>query len=213
MGVLAAVGGGATVWLRNGNASDADQNRILVAPFNLLPGVQFATWDGTDLWLQTLQYVVTRQLDGVGPLTTVDAATVTRAWKGRVDATNARVLARDLEAGLVVYGDIVRDATDSIRVRAQLMELGSGTTIDSVSVTGDEGRPDRLAAALALAVPDPLRRVRPITATSNAGLRSQSPMAVKEFARGEGFYRETQRDSACVRGRSIDVSAGTTAFC
>ncbi|MEO6446187.1 MAG: protein kinase [Gemmatimonadaceae bacterium] len=196
--LVAAVGVAAAVFLRSESAPVVDPNRVLVAPFNMPEGVDFTSWDGAELWSQTLLNVATRNLDGMGPLTTVDAATVSREWKGRSDAVNTRAHARDYNAGLAVYGDIVKGYGDTLIARAQLLDVASGKTIDSVSVRGPEGRPDQLAAALALGLVDALRAVRQITATPNAGLGSRSPPAVKAFAKGEGFYRNTQWDSALV---------------
>lgn len=187
---------GVAVWSRRPVADETNRDRILVVPFNLPDGGRFTSWDGADLWSQTLLNVVTRSLDGVGPLTTVDAASVLRDWKGRGDAESARAEARDHDAGLAVYGEIVIAGGDSLVARAQLLDVESGKTIDSVFVAGEEDRPDKLAASLALGILDVLRKVRPVTATPNAGLGSRSPPAVKEFAKGEGFYRRTQWDSA-----------------
>ncbi len=209
--VVAVVAVSAVVALlgRRPAVADVNGDRILVVPLNLPADARFTSWDGADLWSQTLLNVVTRALDGVGPLTTVDAATVLRDWKGRGDAESARAEARGHDAGLVVYGDVVTARGDSLEVRAQLLDVASGKTIDSIAVSGEEARPDRLAAALALGILDVLRKVRPITATPNAGLGSRSPPAVKEFARGEGYYRQSQWDSALVHyERAIAIDSG-----
>ncbi len=208
-GVLLAAVAGVALWTRRPVADETNRDRILVVPFNLPDGGRFTSWDGADLWSQTLLNVVTRSLDGVGPLTTVDAATVLRDWKGRGDAESARAEARDHDAGLAIYGEVVIAGSDSLVARAQLLDVASGKTIDSVFVAGEEARPDRLASALALGILDVLRKVRPVTATPNAGLGSRSPPAVKEFAKGEGFYRLSQWDSALAhyeRAIAIDSS-------
>ncbi len=206
--LVAAVAAGA-LFSRKPVVDEANKDRILVVPFNLPDGGRFTSWGGADLWSQTLLNVVTRSLDGVGPLTTVDAASVLRDWKGRGDAESARAEARDHDAGLAVYGEVVIAGGDSLVARAQLLDVASGKTIDSVFVAGEEDRPDRLASALALGILDVLRKVRPVTATPNAGLGSRSPPAVKEFAKGEGFYRLSQWDSALAhyeRAIAIDSS-------
>ena len=194
--VVVAVG---VFWIARPTAKGPDRDRILVVPFNLPEGGRFTSWDGADLWSQTMLSVVTRALDGVGPLKTVDAATVLRDWKGRGDAASARAEARDQDAGLAVYGEVIAAAGDSLMARAQVLDVASGKTIDTVNVIGEEARPDRLASMLALGILDVLRKVRTVTATPNAGLGSLSLPAVKAFARGEGYYRRSRWDSALVQ--------------
>ena len=210
--VLAVLGGAAVVFSKSDATPDVDLNRIIVVPFNLPEGARFTTWDGPDVWSRTMLDVATRNLDGMGPLTTVDAATVTRDWKGRADAESARALARDHRAGLVVYGDVLKGYGDTLIARAQLLDVSSGKTVDSVSVTGPEARPDLLASALALGLLDVLRGIRQITATPNAGLGSRLASAVKEFSKGEGFYRDTQWDSALVHYQSAIALDSTFAL-
>src|SRR5206468_2626371 len=75
--VLVAAG---WITLRPRSTVVLDANRVAVAPFDVLGGSELA------LWREGLVDVLSRSLDGAGPLRTVSPTLVVRRWSGRADA-------------------------------------------------------------------------------------------------------------------------------
>src|SRR5256712_3609143 len=95
--VLAAA---AVLALRPRAPTALDPNLVAVAPFDVLdPKLQ--------LWHEGLVDVLSRNLDGAGPLRTVSPTVVVRRWSGRADPTAAAELGRKNGARLAVFGQLV----------------------------------------------------------------------------------------------------------
>src|SRR6185436_2791828 len=78
--------------LRPRRAAALEQDRIAIAPFDVFGGPDLA------LWHEGLVDVLSRSLDGAGPLRTVSPTIVIRRWSGRADAVSARALGRETGA-------------------------------------------------------------------------------------------------------------------
>ena len=108
---------GAAAWLDGRPAAEeaADADLLAVAPFEVLdPSLQ--------LWREGMGDLLSRTLDGAGPIRTVPPTVVLRRWSGRVDRPSADELGRRTRAGLVVYGAVTPRGRDSVTLRAELLD-------------------------------------------------------------------------------------------
>jgi len=166
-----------------------DANVVAVAPFDVLV-------PGLELWREGLVDVVSRDLDGAGPLRVVAPTVVVRRWRGRADATAAADLGRATGAGLAVFGQVVGTGGDSVRLSATLYDVAGARVLGEFQVPDVSERMDRLADSLAMRLLRELGQTRPIGAVRLTSLRSTSLPALKAFLQGEQYYRRTDWDSA-----------------
>jgi serine/threonine-protein kinase len=82
------------------------------------------------LWGEGLVDLLSRNLDGAGPLHTVAPTVVVRRWGGRADPESAAELGRRTGAGLALYGSLLSAGRDSVRVRATLFDVARGRAVD-----------------------------------------------------------------------------------
>jgi len=181
-----------------------DPNLVAVAPFEVLD-------PKLELWREGLVDILSRNLDGIGPLRTVSPSVVLHRWTGRADATSAAELGRRTGARLAVFGTLVRAGPDSVRLATALLDAGAGRIL--AEVDGREGgdRVDRLADSVTYSVLRALGRARPAGALPAGPLGSRSLPAVKAFLRGEQLYRSDSWDSAgayYARAVGIDSTFG-----
>jgi serine/threonine-protein kinase len=190
---LAAVAVAAVVTVlllaRPGAGPRLDPNVVAVAPFDVLV-------PGLEVWREGLVDVVSRDLDGAGPLRAVAPTVVVRRWRGRADATAAAELGRATGAGLAVFGQVVGTGGDSVRLSATLYDVAGARVLGEFQVPDVSDRMDRLADSLAMRLLRELGRTRPIGAVRLTSLSSASLPALKAFLQGEQFYRRTDWDSA-----------------
>jgi len=187
--VLVAVVGTVLVRSRPTAPSALDSNLIAVAPFDVVaPPLQ--------PWSEGLVDVLSRSLDGAGPLRTVAPTVALRRWAGRADPPSAEALGRRTGAGLVVFGALDRSGADSVRIRAAVLNVGGKDAPLEVEVRGDTLRMDRLVDSLAVALLRELGRTRPVGAVRQSPLGAKSLPALKAFLQGEQFYRRGLWDPA-----------------
>jgi len=166
-----------------------DPNLIAVAPFDVRGA-------GLGLWSEGLVEYLSRSLDGAGELRTVSPSVFLRRWRGRSDPASARDLGARTGARLVVFGSLVQGGLDSVRLRATLFDVVTVQSQAEVEVAGDTLGIDRIADSLGVSLLRELGRTRPVAAIRNAPFGAASLPALKEFLRGEQFYRRSQYDSA-----------------
>jgi eukaryotic-like serine/threonine-protein kinase len=184
---LALALGAAAYFTRASRSGGLDENLLAVAPFDVF-GPEHA------LWREGMVDLLSRNLDGAGPLRTVPPTVVIRRSAGRADPAAAAALGRRTGARLVVYGSVV-GAGDSVRITATLLDAASGRSEAEVEVRGHPSRIDRLADSLTLGLLRELGRTRPVGAVRRSALGATSLPALKAFLRGEYFYRRSQWDS------------------
>jgi serine/threonine-protein kinase len=189
---LVAVALAISAWLSRDRApATLDPNLVAIAPFDVLgPQLQ--------LWREGLVDLLSRHLDGAGPLRTVSPTVVVRRWKGRADRAAAEGLARETGAGLSVYGTLVAAGPDSVRLTANVLDAVRGQVVSEMELRGPADRLDQLADSVTLRVLRDLGQSRPIGATRSSGLGSRSLPALRAFLRGEQHFRRTEWDSALV---------------
>jgi len=201
---VAIVAGAAGVLLRSRAAPHLDADLVAVAPFDVLA-------PHLELWHEGLVDVLSRYLDGAGPLRTVSPSVVVRRWSGRADPTSAADLGRKTGARVVVFGSMVAAGLDSVRLTATVYDVASGRTLADVEVRDAAAHMDRLGDSLSVALLRELGRTRPIGAARLTSLGSTSFPAIKEFLRAEQSYRHASWDSALVYAqRAVAIDSNFT---
>jgi eukaryotic-like serine/threonine-protein kinase len=188
-GVIAAVLVGTLVRSRTRTVAPLDASLVAVAPFDVLdPKLQ--------LWREGLVDVLSRNLDGAGPLRTVSPTVVVRRWSGRADPESAGELGRRTGAGLALYGSLLSSGRDSVRIRVTLLDVAHRNTMDEWELRDAADRVDRLTDSLTMRVLQGLGRTRPIGSVRLTSFGSTSLPAVKAFLQGEQHLRRAEWDSA-----------------
>jgi serine/threonine-protein kinase len=168
-----------------------DPDAIAVAPFDVSdPSLAY--------WREGLVDVMSRNLDGAGPLRAVPATVAVARWHGRSDAPSARAFGARTGARLVLFGGLLVGG-DSVRATAVLFDAQTGRTIAEIEIRDAEARMDRLFDSLTVSVLRELGRVRPIDVARAAWSPTASLGALKAYLQGEQFYRTGIWDSAQVR--------------
>jgi serine/threonine-protein kinase len=147
------------------------------------------------LWREGLADILTRDLDGAGPLRTVTGPLPFKNWPGGANRRVADDLGRRTGAGLIVYGSVARLGADTVALRTTVLDRAGNTTAD-FEVRGSESRIGMLSDSLVFGILKLLGRERPIASATRVSLGSRSLPALKEFLRGEQYYRRGMWDSA-----------------
>jgi eukaryotic-like serine/threonine-protein kinase len=193
-----AIGGGAVLLVALSSAAlffrtrprvALDPNVVAIAPFDVLN-------PQLSLWREGLVDVVSRGLDGAGPIRTVSPMVALRGWRGQADAASAEALGRRTHAGIVVFGNLMDAGADSVRLTAGLLDVAAARLIGDIEVRGVTSRMDRLTDSLTVALVRELGRIRPVAAVRSAWLGSHPLPVLKAFLHGEQFYRGAVWDSA-----------------
>src|SRR6185436_9461493 len=176
--------------LGNRTVSPTDPNLLAVAPFDVLdPSLQ--------LWHEGLVDILSRDLDGAGPLRTVPQTVGVKRWKGRADRVSAESFGHRTGSGLVVFGSVGR-ARDTVSLRATVLDLGRKRVEPDLEVKGDTADMGDLADSLGVRILQVLGRDRPIGSVRRVSIGARSLPALKAFLSGEQFYRRGRWDSALV---------------
>ena len=174
-----------------------DGNLLAVAPFDVLD-------PSLHLWHEGLVDVLSRDLDGAGPIRTVPQSVGIRRWSGRADRPSAEAFGGRTGAGLVVYGSVVRRGGSSVSLDATVLDLQGRRAPQDVEVRGDTSRMGDLADSLGVEILRALGRGRPVGSVRQVSLGSRSLPSLKAFLQGEQFYRRGLWDSALAHySRSI----------
>src|SRR2546429_9225991 len=107
----ALVAGATELLLRPKAILSLDPDLIAVAPFDVLA-------PNLELWHEGLVDILSRNLDGAGPLRTLSPSVVVRRWSGRADPPSPTELGRRAGARLVVVGGLVAAGQEPLRVSA-----------------------------------------------------------------------------------------------
>ncbi|HEX6104459.1 MAG TPA: serine/threonine-protein kinase [Gemmatimonadales bacterium] len=192
--VLLVALAGAGVWLRGRPIADdaRDANLLAVAPFEVLE-------PSLEVWREGMGDVLSRTLDGAGPIRTVSPTVVLRRWSGRADRASAEELGRRTGAGLVVYGAVLSRGRDSVTLRASLLDRAGGAGKMDIEVSGEAARIGELADSLGIRALRALSTGRAIGSARGTSIGSKSLPALKAFLQGEQFYRRGLWDSALAR--------------
>ena len=187
--LLMTLGGGAALLTRRDVTPTLDPNLLAVAPFDVLGS-------GLSLWREGLVDLLSRNLDGAGPIRTVSPSVVVGRWSGRADPTSAATLGRRSGAGLAVFGSLIGVGGDSFRIDAAILDVDRARVLGEVRLRGHTRHMDELADSLAVGLLRELSRTKDIAAVRTAGLKASSLPALKAFLEGEQWYRRGSWDSA-----------------
>ena len=75
--------------------------------------------------------MLSRGLDGAGPIRAVPASQVIHRWHGRADPQSAKDLGRATGARLVIFGGLLA-AGDSVRATLSMLDVASGRTVADI---------------------------------------------------------------------------------
>jgi len=203
LAVSAAVAGivGAVLFLHTKRTPVLDPNLLAVAPFDVLD-------QKLDLWREGLVDVLSRDMDGAGTLRVVPVSVVLRRWRGRADAAEAADLGRRTGARLALFGTVVPEGPDSVRLRSAVVDVASGKILLEIERSDQTDRIDRLADSVTL---DVLRDVRaaPAGHTRLVTAGTKSLPALRAFLRGEQLSRRLSLDSAIEEyDRAVALDSG-----
>ncbi len=189
--VVLAAAAAALLWRSRTTPIALDADLVAVAPFDVLD-------PGLTLWHEGMVDVLSRDLDGAGPLRTVSPTVIVRRWRGRADPSSAAALGRRTGAKLAVYGSVVRSGTDSVRLSATVLDVARERALGELEVRGAAGQMDRLTDSLAVGLLRELGRSRPVGTVRQTGLGARSLPALRAFLQAEQYYRRGLWDSAQV---------------
>ena len=183
------------------NPAALDSDVIAVAPVDVGdPSLAF--------WREGFVDVMSRNLDGAGPLRAVPATVAVARWRGRADASSARAFGARTGARLVLFAGLL-PAGDSVRATAVLLDAQTGRAIADIERRDTRARMDRLLDSLTVSVLRELGRVRPIDVAHAAWSPTASLGALKAYLQGEQFYRAAAWDSAQARfERAVSLDTG-----
>jgi serine/threonine-protein kinase len=186
---LVTVGAVWSLVRRSRGAAPLDADLVAVAPFDV-PDARHA------LWREGLVDLVSRNLDGAGPLRSVPPTTVIRRWTGRADRLSASELGRRTGARLVVFGNLIGAGPDSVRLTATALDAQSERPLAELELREAGDRMDRLADSLTVGLMRELGRSRRVEVFRAGSLGSTSLPALKAFLQGEQWFRQAAWDSA-----------------
>ncbi len=174
--------------MKTRGAAPLDRDLVAVAPFDVeAPSLA--------IWKEGLVDVLSRGLDGAGPIRAVPASQVIHRWRGRADPQSARELGRATGARVVIFGGLLA-AGDSARATLSMLDVATGRTIADIQRADAADRMDRLSDSVTVAVIRELGRSRNIDLAHATSSPTVSLAALKEYLRGEQFYRAARWDSA-----------------
>jgi eukaryotic-like serine/threonine-protein kinase len=188
-GVLVAAAVGLTLLHRRAPTRPLDEGLVAVAPFQVLA-------PRLELWGEGLVDVLSRNLDGAGPLRTVSSALLVRKGRGIADRTDAARLGLQTGARWVVFGSLLPAGPDSIRLTAQIVDARSGGSVGEIDVRENQARMDRVTDSATVGLIRELGRKLPIGAVRQTAFAAVGLPVLRSFLRGEQFFRRTAWDSA-----------------
>ena len=188
LALAAAVVSAILLW-RGGSRPAVDDDRIAIAPFDVMQSEN-------TLWREGFVDLLSSNLDGAGPLRTVPPSVVMRRWDGHADLESAVAFGKRTGARFVVLGNILEAGRDSARVTAWLVDVVTGRRNEPIELRDATERMDRIADSLTLALLRVISEVRPVGAVRRASMGSASLPAIRAFLRGEQHFRRTEWDSA-----------------
>lgn len=186
-----------------GSSVEPGAEVIAVMPFAVSGSGAMLTGEGfVDL--------LSRNLDQVGGIRTVDPRTVLYRWERRdADAgleptQEARRIGRDVRAGAVLTGSVVVLASE-VRLSADLYPVDGTEPLASATVQGDSDNLLELVDSLSITLLREIwRSSRPLPRTDVRAITSGNIAAIRAFLLGEQHYRASAWDSALIWfGRAV----------
>ena len=189
--------------LRPVAAADGALN-LAVAPFEVLDP-QLA------LWKEGIVDVLSRNLDGAGPIRTMSPSVTIKGWEGHAERAAAIAFGKRVGAQLVVYGQLQSSGRDLVNAKLWIVDAERDGQPVEIAVIDSIARMDRVTDSLSIRSLAAIGRMRTIGAAQLASLGSSSLPAIRAFLHGAQFFRRTQWDSAAASLReavTVDSTFG-----
>jgi len=167
---------------------------VAVAPFEVFDS-QLA------LWKEGIVDVLSRNLDGSGPIRAVPPSASIKKWDGHADRTTAAAFGKRVGAQIVVYGQIQSAGRDLIEAKAWVLDAARDAQPIEVQVQDSSAHMDRVTDSLSVKILAAIGRNHAIGAAKIASMGSGSLPAIKAFLQGSQYFRRTQWDSAAAAFR------------
>ncbi|MEO7458171.1 MAG: serine/threonine-protein kinase [Gemmatimonadaceae bacterium] len=183
--------------------SDGSLN-LAVAPFEVLD-------PQLGLWKEGIVDVLSRNLDGAGPIKSMSPSVTIKSWDGHSDRASAVAFGRKIGAQLVVYGQLQTAGAGLVNAKLWVVDAERDVAPVEVEVRDSVARMDRVTDSLSVRSLAAISRLRTIGAAQLASLGSSSLPAIRAFLQGAQYFRRTQWDSATTMLRqavTIDSSFG-----
>ena len=204
--LLALAGGGVTWFTARSSAGSVAREAevIAVLPFR-------TSGPGVGLMGEGMVDLLSRNLDQVGAIRTVDPRTVLSRWRkergASGDLSEALAVGRAVDAGSVLTGSVVA-AGSRVRLSAELRSL-AGAELARAQVEGPADSVLALVDGLSLAL---LRNVwrsgEPVPYLRVSAITTKSPEALRAYLQGEQYYRRSNWDSALAAyGRAVEADS------
>ena len=182
----------------------SDALTLAVAPFEVLD-------PQLTLWKEGIVDVLSRNLDGAGPIRALSPSVTIKGWEGRAERTAAVAFGKRVGAHLVIYGQLQSAGRDLVSAKLWIVDAERDAPPVEVEVRDSIGRMDRVTDSLSFRSLAAIGRMRTIGAAQLASLGSNSLPAIRAFLHGAQFFRRAQWDSAATSLReavSIDSTFG-----
>lgn len=168
--------------------------RIAVLPFS-------TSGASVDVLSEGLVDLLSANLDEAAGIRTINPRTALYHWRqaagrGGLDLEGQLRVGRELGAGSILTGSAVA-VGDDVRITASLLAVGDGERIAHAEVNGSSDDVLALVDAVSIALLRDIWRARSeLPALSVAGITTHSLPAMRDFLRGERFFRRSAFDSA-----------------
>ena len=162
---------------------------VAIAPFEVLDP-QLA------LWKEGMVDVLSRNLDGAGPIRSIPPSAAIKKWEGHADRTVATAFGKRLGAQLVVYGQLQPAGRDLVDAKVWIVDTQRDAQPTELQLRDSVARMDRVTDSLSVKILAAIGRSRAMGAGRVASLGSGSLPAIKAFLQGSQYFRRTQWDSA-----------------
>ena len=186
--IIALVALGAYRWRRAERRTDPGIT-VAVAPFEVLD-------PRLALWKEGMVDVLSRNVDGAGPIRAVSPSVAVKQWEGRADRASATAFAKKVGAQVVLYGQLQAIGSDIVDAKVWIANADGDATPIEVDARDSSSRMDRITDSLSVRVLSVLGREHTVGPARLASLGSGSLPAIKAFLQGSQYFRRTQWDSA-----------------
>jgi len=177
---------------------------IAVAPFEVLDP-QLA------LWKEGIVDVLSRNLDGAGPIRALSPSVTIKRWEGHAERTAAVTFGKRVGAQLVIYGQLQSAGQGLVDAKLWIVDAEQNGSPVEVDVRDSIVRMDRVADSLSIRSLAAIGHMRTIGAARLASLGSNSLPAIRAFLQGAQYFRRAQWDSAAAalqEATTIDSTFG-----
>ena len=164
---------------------------LAVAPFEVLDP-QLA------LWKEGIVDVLSRNLDGAGPIRALSPSVTIKGWEGHAERAAAVAFGHRVGAQLVIYGQLQPAGQGLVNAKLWIVDAEHDAPPVEVEVRDSVARMDRVTDSLSIRSLAAIGRMRTIGAARLASLGSNSLPAIRAFLQGAQLFRRTQWDSAAI---------------